>query len=41
MMQESPQIPSKKLESGGLPIVREESPDKNMSHSLERSNITE
>ena len=41
MIEESPQLPPKKLESIGLPTVREESPEKNISQSLERSNITD
>lgn len=39
VLEESPQLPPKKVE--GLPTVREESPDKNYSRSLERSHITE
>lgn len=39
MIEESPHL--KKMDSIGLPTVRQESPDKNISQSLERSNITD
>jgi hypothetical protein len=41
IIEEQPQSASKKLEFDRLPTVREESPDKNMSRELERSNITD
>ena len=34
-------VPLKQTESARLPIVREESPDRSLNHSLDRSNVTE